>query len=172
MIIESVLGNLSEDKYSSLEVDYLDIEWYNSAKKIDRLKTKSGVEVGIRLCDEAVSKGLRQDDVLFADEKSVIAVSILPCKALVMTVTDIHLLPKFCYEIGNRHAPFFYGDSHHEFVTPYDKPIQVMLEKIGIDVQVKEVKINLSHSISSSNGGGHSHSHGDDEYSHSHSHSH
>lgn len=171
MIIENILGNLNEEKYQNLKVDYLDIEWYNSCKKIDRLKTHSGVEVGIRLSDTAISKGFRQDDVVFCEDNSVIVINILPCKALVMTVTDIHILPKFCYEIGNRHAPFFYGENHHEFVTPYDKPIQVMLEKIGVNVEVKDVKINLSHSISSSNGGGHSHSHShDDGHSHSHSH--
>lgn len=162
MIIENVIGNLNDDKYSNLKVDYLDIEWYNSCKKIDRLKTQAGDEVGVRLSDETLGRGLRHDDVVFADDTSVIVVNILPCEALVMTVTDIHLLPKFCYEIGNRHAPFFYGDTHHEFVTPYDKPIQVMLEKIGINVEVKEVRINLGHSISSTTGG----------HSHSHSHSH
>lgn len=157
MIIENVIGNLQDVQFKDLTVDYLDIEWYNSCKKIARLKTHSGVDVGIRLSDSAILRGLRQDDVVFTDGSMVIVVDILPCQALVMTVTDIDILPKFCYEIGNRHAPFFYGDTKQEFVTPYDKPIQVMLEKIGITVEVKDVKINLENSISSTNGG---HSHG------------
>lgn len=157
MIINDIIGTLQDEKFKGLTVDYLDIEWYNSCKKIDRLKTHSGVDVGIRLSDVAIARGFRQDDVVFTDDGTVIAINIVPCQALVMTVTDIEILPKFCYEVGNRHAPFFYGETKQEFVTPYDKPMQVMLEKIGVVVDVKEVKIDLGNSISSTNGG---HSHG------------
>lgn len=157
MIIENIIGNVKDDEFKNLIIDYIDIEWYNSCKKIARLKSYSGIDVGIRLSDTVLLRGLHHNDVLFSNGSSVIAVNILHCQALVMTVADIDILPKFCYEIGNRHAPFFYGDTKQEFVTPYDKPIQVMLEKLGINVEVKDVKINLANSISSTNGG---HSHG------------
>lgn len=157
MLIENVIGNVNDEKFKNLTVDYVNIEWYNSSKKIHRLKTEAGVKIGIRLSNTAMLRGFLQDDVIFADDEKAVAVNILPCDALVMTVSDVTLLPKFCYEIGNRHAPFFYGDNDNEFVTPFDKPIKVLLEKIGVNAEVKSVKINLSKNISSSKSGGHSH---------------
>lgn len=156
MIIEKTIGKLED--FSNKTIEYIDIEWYNSCKKIDRLKTRSGREIGIRLDEHTASHGLKQGDVLAIVEDTIIVVDIIPCECLVVDLEDIHKLPKFCYEIGNRHAPFFYGNSHHQFVTPYDKPIQLMVKKLGIDVRVETMKINLGHSISSSNGG-HSHAH-------------
>ena len=40
------------------------------------------------------------------NEDNVIAVNIPKDKALVVKVDDTHLVPKVCYEIGNRHATF------------------------------------------------------------------
>lgn len=156
MILEKSIGKAQDFPCSKIE--YLDIEWYNSCKKIDRLKTRAGREVGIRLNDETVARGLKQGDALAHIDETIIVVDIIPCECLVIDIVDPHQLPKFCYEIGNRHAPFFYGENHHQFVTPYEKPMQVMIEKLGLEVRVETVKINLGHSISSSNGG-HSHDH-------------
>lgn len=157
MIIERPIGKLKD--FAESKIDYLDIEWYNAYKKIDRLTTRNGVEVGIRLDEHALSHGLKQDDVLVQTEEGLVVVNILECECLVVDILDAHQLPKFCYEIGNRHAPFYYGEHHHQFVTPYDKPIQMMIEKLGIEVKVESVKINLEHNISSSSGGSHGHSH-------------
>lgn len=156
MIIEKTIGRLQE--FPNHTIDYVDIEWYNAFKKIDRVKTRAGREVGIRLNEHAAAHGLMQNDVLAVVEDVVIAVDIIPCECLIVEVEDPHKLPKFCYEIGNRHAPFFYGTSHTQFVIPYDKPMQLMIEKLGIEVKVDTFKINLAHNISSSHGG-HSHDH-------------
>ncbi len=157
MIVNNVIGNLSGGSYSNMEVDYVDVEWYNSCKKIDRLVTHGGLEVGFRLDEHTAAHGLRQDDVLAQMENKVIAVNILPCECLVVTVTDHHILPKFCYEIGNRHAPFFYGEQENQFIIPLDKTIKVMIEKLGIPVEEKTIKLNFNKSISSSPSHGHSH---------------
>lgn len=171
MKINRVLGQVPSD--CSKKIDYVHIDWYNSCKKIQRLQSDSGVDVGISLDPESASRGLRQGDILVETEDSLVVVDVLPCDVLVISGDNTSLLPKICYEIGNRHAPFFYGENPTEFITPYDKPILVMLEKIGATVQVQNLKMNLNHNISSSHGGGHSHSHShDDSHSHSHSESH
>lgn len=156
MKIEKVLGKIPET--TEKEVDFLSVDWYQSHKKIQRLQTKQGRDVGLSLDEETAQRGLRQGDLLW-DEEFLLVVDILPCEVLVISGENSALLPKICYEIGNRHAPFFYHDNHKDFVTPFDKPIQVMLEKLGATVSVETLKINLNHNISSTHGGGHSHSH-------------
>ena len=55
---------------------------------------------------------------------------------------------KVCYEIGNRHAPLFYGNDEYTFITPYDEPMMVMLSKLhGITVQQKTMTLNFEHRI-------------------------
>ncbi len=159
MKIEKVLGKLNNKENTNKNIDYAPIEWYNSAKKIQRITTTEGREIGIMLDEHTASHGLFQDDILAETDEYIIAVDILPCEVLVISGDNAALLPKICYEIGNRHAPFFYADNHKDFITPFDKPIQVMLEKIGAVVRVETLKINLAHKISSSHGGNAKHSH-------------
>lgn len=65
MVCEKILGNLNEGKFSNLDIDYLDIEWHEAFKKIHKKTTKDGIEVGIRMDNEILKRGLRQDDALF-----------------------------------------------------------------------------------------------------------
>ncbi len=153
MIAEKTLGTTKD--YNDKKIDYVDLDWFNSKKKINKLVTHSGLEIGTRLDDHAMSHGLKQDDVLFVLDDSVVAVNILPCDCLLVEVTD-HQLVKFCYEVGNKHSPFFYGDKPLQFILPLDKPMQAMLEKLGINCSVVNTKIDLSKNISNSLGG-HSH---------------
>lgn len=167
MKIEKILGTLPENP--TKEVDYISIDWYNSCKKIHRLISKNGRTVGISLPPEFSTRGLRQGDLLWEEDDFLLTVDVLPCEVLVISADNKGLNHKICYEIGNRHAPFFYSEDYNNFITPYDKPIQVMLEKIGADVTVETLKINLNCNISSSHGGGHSHG---SDHSHQHSHDH
>lgn len=157
MKIEKTLGVLPQNPEK--EVDFVSIDWYNSCKKIQRLTSKNGREVGISLDEHTAQHGLKQNDILWEEQDFFLAVEVRPCEVLVISGENPHLIPKISYEIGNRHAPFFYHDNHKDFITPFDKPMQVMLEKIGATLSVETLKINLNHNISSSHGGGHGHSH-------------
>ena len=150
MICEEVLGNLNSGLDDRKEVDYVDIEWHEAFKKLHRKTSQSGIEVGIKLDNDILTRGLRQGDVLAINEDNVIAVNIPKDKALVVKVDDTHLVPKVCYEIGNRHATLFEGSSHNEFITIYSEPMKEMLEKIGANVTVEEIQFDFNKSISSS----------------------
>lgn len=137
MLCEKVLGNLKEEKFKNLTVDYVDIEWHETFKKLHKKISKSGEEIGIRLGNNILIKGLNQDDVLYADEKKVIAVNIPEFEVIVVKVENECLIPKVCYEIGNRHATLFYGDNEREFITPYNEPMLEMLNKIHRHIEGK-----------------------------------
>lgn len=150
MLVEKVIGNINDEQFKDSNIDYVDIEWHEAFKKLHRKTSQSGIEVGIKLDNDILTRGLRQGDVLAINEDNVIAVNIPKDKALVVKVDDTHLVPKVCYEIGNRHATLFEGSSHNEFITIYSEPMKEMLEKIGANVTVEEIQFDFNKSISSS----------------------
>lgn len=150
MLVEKVIGNINDEQFKNSNIDYVDIEWHEAFKKLHRKTSQSGIEVGIKLDNDILTRGLRQGDVLAMNEDNVIAVNIPKDKALVVKVDDTHLVPKICYEIGNRHATLFEGSSHNEFITIYSEPMKEMLEKIGANVTVEEIQFDFNKSISSS----------------------
>lgn len=129
MLVEKVIGNINDEQFKNSNIDYVDIEWHEAFKKLHRKTSQSGIEVGIKLDNDILTRGLRQGDVLAINEDNVIAVNIPKDKALVVKVDDTHLVPKVCYEIGNRHATLFEGSSHNEFITIYSEAMKEMLEK-------------------------------------------
>ena len=150
MLVEKVIGNINDEQFKNSNIDYVDIEWHEAFKKLHRKTSQSGIEVGIKLDNDILTRGLRQGDVLAINEDNVIAVNIPKDKALVVKVDDTHLVPKVCYEIGNRHATLFEGNNHNEFITIYSEPMKEMLEKIGANVTVEEIQFDFNKSISSS----------------------
>lgn len=150
MLVEKVIGNINDEQFKNSNIDYVDIEWHEAFKKLHRKTSQSGIEVGIKLDNDILTRGLRQGDILAINEDNVIAVNIPKDKALVVKVDNTHLVPKVCYEIGNRHATLFEGSSHNEFITIYSEPMKEMLEKIGASVTVEEVQFDFNKSISSS----------------------
>ena len=150
MLVEKVIGNINDEQFKNSNIDYVDIEWHEAFKKLHRKTSQSGIEVGIKLDNDILTRGLRQGDVLAINEDNVIAVNIPKDKALVVKVDNTHLVPKVCYEIGNRHATLFEGSSHNEFITIYSEPMKEMLEKIGANATVEEIQFDFNKSISSS----------------------
>ena len=150
MLVEKVIGNINDEQFKNSNIDYVDIEWHEAFKKLHRKTSQSGIEVGIKLDNDILTRGLRQGDILAINKDNVIAVNIPKDKALVVKVDNTHLVPKVCYEIGNRHATLFEGSSHNEFITIYSEPMKEMLEKIGASVTVEEVQFDFNKSISSS----------------------
>ncbi|WP_286312552.1 urease accessory protein UreE [Romboutsia ilealis] len=150
MLVEKVIGNINDEQFKNSNIDYVDIEWHEAFKKLHRKTSQSGIDIGIKLDNDILTRGLRQGDILAINKDNVIAVNIPKDKALVVKVDNTHLVPKVCYEIGNRHATLFEGSSHNEFITIYSEPMKEMLEKIGASVTVEEVQFDFNKSISSS----------------------
>ncbi len=159
MICENVLGKIGDAEFSGKTIDYVDIFWDEAFKKLHRKTSQGGAELGIRLDDWVLTKGLNQDDVLGVEGDTVYAVNIPACEAIIVKVDahHSHMVAKVCYEIGNRHAPLFWGEEEGSFITPYNEPMKVMLDKIhGVSTKVEEVKLNFDNRISAAV---HSHTH-------------
>lgn len=150
MILEKIIGNINDLEFTNKKVDYVDIEWHEAFKKLHKKVSKNGLEVGIKLDNNILTRGLKQGDVLGVYDDIVIAVNIPAAKALVINVDDSSLIPKLCYEIGNKHATLFRGDNDNQFITIFDELLKTMIEKLGISVEEKVVKFDFDKSISSS----------------------
>ena len=88
MLVEKVIGNINDDKFKNSKIDYVDIEWHEAFKKLHRKTSQNGIEVGIKLDNDILTKGLRQGDVLAINDESIIAVNIPKDKAWVVKVDD------------------------------------------------------------------------------------
>ena len=152
MLVEKVIGNINDEQFKNSNIDYVDIEWHEAFKRIHKKNTYKGTEVGIRMDDSILSRGLYQDDVIYADDEKLVVVNTPPCEVIRVTLIPGHekMSAKVCYEIGNRHAPLFWGEND-TFITIYNEPMLVMLEKIhGVKAEKEVMKLDFDKRISAS----------------------
>ena len=157
MICEKIIGKLDSQKVSGKKVEYVDIDWDDAFKKIHKKTTDAGTELGIRMDDSVLTRGLQEGDILFEDADRVIAVRI---EVIRIRVAPDHsfMTAKVCYKIGNRHAPLFYGEDAYSFITPYNEPMLLMLSKLhGVTAKRDKEKLDFDRRISSGAPGHHHH---------------
>ena len=153
MICEKILGTLDELDVAGKTVEYVDIEWHEAFKKIHKKTTNTGREVGIRMDDSVLTEGLYEGKVIYMDDGLVIAVHTPPCEVIRVTVKPDHrfMTAKVCYEIGNRHAPLFYGEDEYTFITPYNEPMLQMLSGLhGVEAEKEMRKLAFDKRVSAS----------------------
>ena len=118
------------------------------------------------LDDSVLKTGLLEGDVLYVDPELVIAVHTPPCEVVKAKVSSHHpeMIPKVCYEIGNRHAPLFFGEDSSTFVTPYNEPMLRLLSSFhGVEAWKTVEPLNFKGQISSQIGHSHHHDPGSQE---------
>lgn len=124
-----MIGNLRDFDTGVRAIDPLPLEWFEASKRIQRRKTQNGIEVAIRFLKEG--QRLNQDDILYADEKVLVAVDILPCDAIQVKPNTMLEMGTVCYEIGNKHLPLFIQDDL--VLMPYEEPIFKWLTAKGFN---------------------------------------
>jgi urease accessory protein len=160
LLFETILGTLAD--FPGKRVDYVSIEWHETRKKLHRKTSRGGADIALRLGDEILKQGLRQDDVLGINGDTIYVVDIPPFEALVIHVDPAHsrTAEKLCWEIGNKHIPLFWGEAPGEFITPYDAPLETLLRKIhGLKLEKLFCKPDFSKAVSASFPAGHEHGH-------------
>ena len=133
MIVTQAIRNCASSELKQ-SIDYLYIEWHQTQRRIQRLVTASGTDISIRF----LGKGqyLRDGDVLYEEQDKVILVSILPCEAIVLTISDKLILGLVAYEIGNKHLPLYVeGDS---LCLPYERTIYDWMINNGYSPEVQQ----------------------------------
>ncbi|EMR07709.1 Urease accessory protein UreE [Bhargavaea cecembensis DSE10] len=149
MIIEQILGNLDEmepNEIGNRHKEKILLESDALVKRIQRVKTDHGTEVGIRLKEP---RDLRAGDVLYMDERNMIVIDVMTDDLLVIRPRTIGEMGMIAHQLGNRHLPAqFEGD---EMLVQYDYLVEDLLKELGIpyvreDRKVKEAFRHIGHS--------------------------
>ena len=127
MIIEDVIGNIGTLSIGSRQTDLLQLQWYETTRRVQRRQTVSGREIALRLLKQG--QRLQQGDVVWMDDATAVVVDILPCEVIVVTPASMLEMGTICYEIGNKHLPVFIQDN--EVLIPMEEPLYRWLESTG-----------------------------------------
>ena len=73
MLCEQVSGKLHDFDTTGKTLEFVDIEWHEAFKKIHKKTTDKGTEVGIRMDDSVLARGLYQDCLLYT---SILAIGM------------------------------------------------------------------------------------------------
>lgn len=136
MIINETIGNLSQNP-TSKTIDFLDLEWFETTKRIQRKKTRTGTDIAIKFLREG--QRLREGDILFEDDQKVIAINVLETEAIEMAPVSLLEMGTVCYEIGNKHIPLFIQED--KVLLPFEMPMFRWLEASGFKPERKNVKL-------------------------------
>jgi urease accessory protein len=152
MIVKEKIGHISDFQIGNKTIDYLELDWFETGKRILHKKTTSGQEVVMKFLRE--NQQLGQGDILFADEHSVIVIAIRPCESLIISPRTKFELASLCYEIGNKHLPLFYQEE--KLLVAYDAPLFRLLVSSGYEVIKEEARLEnpLKTSVSPHSSGG------------------
>ncbi|GLB67666.1 urease accessory protein UreE [Arthrobacter mangrovi] len=143
MIIERVIANrhdLPDTELASLHEEKVALPSSELVKRVQRVTTDHGREIGIRL---ATPGDLRDGDILFRDESSMIVVSVLPTDVLVIAPRSIREMGVVAHSLGNRHlqAQFFDGASDYRadvMVVQYDHTVEDYLQHMHVPYSRQE----------------------------------
>ena len=131
MLIQQKKGNLEAVNLNNRHIDWLQLEWYETSKRILRKQTQSGNDIALRFLDN--NPALTQGDILYEDDTLLIAVDVLPCEVLVIKPANLFEMASVCYEIGNKHLPLFFEKD--EVLVPFEMPLFRLLSSQGYAIK-------------------------------------
>lgn len=133
MQINSIFSACDESLLEGKELDFFEIEWYESDKRILRKKTTKGVDIAIKR--SIPLQPLLNNDILICEGQSAVLIAVKPCECIVVFPRNAMEIGTVCYDIGNKHIPVSLTEK--EIVLPYDKPAFCLLEKNGFELKVE-----------------------------------
>ncbi|MCZ6160520.1 urease accessory protein UreE [Campylobacter ureolyticus] len=105
MIVNKILGNLDNFDLKDKKVDFANISNDDRVKKVLRVKSDKGVEIGINVEDE-----IKDGDILAILNDSVVVVKILPTDVLEISPKNLKEMGIIAHNIGNRHTPAIFEE--------------------------------------------------------------
>ncbi|MEH7418400.1 urease accessory protein UreE [Neobacillus drentensis] len=142
MIIEQIVGNVEDIPASSRHIERVYIASDDLVKRIQRVTTDHGKEVGIRLKEP---KDLMDGDILYMDEHNMIVISVMNDDLLVIQPANIKQMGEIAHQLGNRHLPAqFEGE---DMLVQFDYLVQELLEQLDVPYsrQIRKVKKAFRH---------------------------
>ncbi|WP_409304158.1 urease accessory protein UreE [Peribacillus sp. SCS-155] len=136
MIIEQVVGNVALLEKRAPHVERVYLQSDDLVKRIQRVVTDHGNELGIRLRD---NRDLIDGDVLYMDEHNMIVISVKQDDLLVIMPTTIPQMGEIAHQLGNRHLPAQFEQS--EMLVQYDYLVEELLQQLSIPYKRENRKV-------------------------------
>ncbi|MBT2758732.1 urease accessory protein UreE [Mesobacillus foraminis] len=136
MIIESVIGNVATLEKRAPHVERVYLQSDDLVKRIQRVVTDHGKELGIRLRE---NKDLIDGDILYIDEKNMIVISVKDDDLLTIMPTSIQQMGEIAHQLGNRHLPAQFEGN--EMLVQYDYLVEELLRQLGIPFKREKRKV-------------------------------
>ncbi|GIP42710.1 urease accessory protein UreE [Paenibacillus sp. J45TS6] len=139
MIIEKVvtnIENLSKEEIEKHHIEKVYLESSDLVKRIQRVKTDHGKEIGIRLKEQ---RDLIAGDILYMDDKDIIMIDVTSDDLIVIRPRSLNEMGTIAHQLGNRHLPAqFEGD---EMLVQYDYLVEELLNQLEIPYEREERKV-------------------------------
>lgn len=139
LIIEQIVGNLDRlepEEIKKRHTEKVYLESSDLVKRIQRVKTDHGKEIGIRLKDP---RDLVAGDILYMDDTNMIVIDVLSDDLIIIRPRSLKEMGTIAHQLGNRHLPAqFEGD---EMLVQYDYLVEELLMQLGIPYQREERKV-------------------------------
>lgn len=139
MIIEKVVTNLEKMDTNEIKRRHIEKVYLESAhlmKRIQRVKTDHGNELGIRLKEH---RDLLAGDVLYMDDKNMIVIDVLSDDLLVISPRSIKEMGTIAHQLGNRHLPAQFEED--DMLVQYDYLVEELLQELRIPFKREERKV-------------------------------
>jgi urease accessory protein len=127
MIIEKVIGNIESLEKRAPHVERVYMSSDDLVKRIQRVVTDHGHELGIRLKE---NRDLTDGDVLHMDERNMIVISVKKDDLLVIQPMSIKQMGEIAHQLGNRHLPAQFEEN--EMLVQYDYLVEELLQQLSI----------------------------------------
>jgi len=134
LVLCGVLGPLDAFAVGERALERVSVCSDDLAKRVLRFSTSAG-EIGLRF--EGTER-LRDGDVIFADERVVVAVFVDADDVLVMRPATIVAAIRLGHALGNRHLPI--QTDGEAIVVRYDPLLEGLAREHGVDV-TRELRV-------------------------------
>ncbi len=139
LIIEKIVTNiesLDKDEVGTRHIEKIYLESADLVKRIQRVTTDHGKEIGIRLKDQ---RDLVAGDILFMDDTNIIMIDVLSDDLIVISPRSLKEMGTIAHQLGNRHLPAQFEDN--EMLVQYDYLVEELLNQLEIPYKREERKV-------------------------------
>ena len=128
---------MNQEEISKRHKEKVYLESAHLVKRIQRVETDHGKEIGIRLREP---RDLVAGDVLYMDEKNMIIIDVLSDDLLVISPRSMHEMGTNAHQLGNRHLPAQFEKD--DMLVQYDYLVEELLQELGIPFKREDRKVN------------------------------
>jgi urease accessory protein len=136
VILEARVGHVSTHSLDGRTVERIRLSSDDLAKRLLRVTTEAGREVGIRLPE---GTELTDGDILWMDEQVAIVIDILPEELLVVAPRSLREMGEVAHQLGNRHIPVQFTDDL--LLVQYDYLVERLLQELEVPYRRETRKV-------------------------------